>query len=187
MADCTCNRRGRRIDHNLAYRFRSKRACRLVAAFKFHPDIAHIQTAWDFILHKGIAVIFSFCIIDDIFIHGHSDSLRKSSLCLYSRQTWIHYRSTIYYCHIINQFQFSGFFVNLHFRHSNHKRRRWNRWAVCLTGIERLFIVAHHTVSDFRSRNGCTCFDIHNTLSVKIHIVHITSQVLCTFFAKFVF
>ncbi len=46
---------------------------RFITALEFHTDLSDIQTAWDLILHKGIAVIFSF-FVNDILIKRHSDS-----------------------------------------------------------------------------------------------------------------
>ena len=64
MADCTCNRRGRRIDHNLAYRFRSKRPVGFPggSCFFTHPILPTSRRLGILQLHKGIAVIFSFAL-----------------------------------------------------------------------------------------------------------------------------
>src|SRR5699024_11666829 len=70
-------------------------ACWLVAALKFHTDCSHIETARDLVLHKGVAVILSFCVIHYILEKRHADSLRDTALCLHTRQTRIHHGSKI--------------------------------------------------------------------------------------------
>ena len=51
---CICNSRRWGVDNDLTDGFCAKWAGWLVAAFKFYLDFSDIQTAWYFVLHKGV-------------------------------------------------------------------------------------------------------------------------------------
>ena len=84
-----CNSRRWGIDNDLTNGFCTKRARRLVAAFKFYLDFSDIQTAWYFVLHKGVFMDTSLVGISYILLHCHANSLCQTAFCLYSGQIFI--------------------------------------------------------------------------------------------------
>ena len=84
--DCVRNGGRGRIDDDLADGFRTKRARRLVALFKFHVERSHIQAGRDLILHKGGFDRLADGIVGHVFHQRMTDALYDTALRLESCQ-----------------------------------------------------------------------------------------------------
>ena len=134
-------------------------------------------------MHKGITVVLSFFAVNDILIKRHSDSLGDSPFSLHSCKIRINDRSAVYNSGIIDWFNNSRLFIDLHFCNTDHERRRRYRRRKGFCCGQRRVAAAHYFVSYFFSRYLFFCFQIDNFFSVKLHIIRTASEIFRPSFA----
>ena len=171
---CQCRRWC--VDNNLSDGFCAKRTGLFITALELNPEFAHIHTSWNLILHQGIVHHSSVVRILYILIQCHADTLSETAFYLNSCQIRVQRSTAVNYSHIIDQFQFTGFFINFHFCHSDHKRWRRNRRIMALRYLKCMVTCTHGMHTDFRCCHGFSCGNTAYTVSFKTGIVHVALQ-----------
>ena len=123
------------IDHDLADGLCAKGAGGFVAVFEFHFQLAHIQTGGDFVLHEGGLDRLAELVVGDIFHQGVANALDDTALGLDSCQIGIDGNTAVHNCHVVQDLNFTGEFIQLDLHHAHHVGRRRHGRSVGLGGL----------------------------------------------------
>ena len=80
------------VDDYLADALGAERTGRLIAAFEFHPELSHIESCRQLVLHERILDDTAGVIVRDVFIERHPYALDEAAFGLDPRKVGI-YRS----------------------------------------------------------------------------------------------
>ena len=133
MSGSVCHGRGnggeRRVDDDLADRFGTKRARRLVARLKGHANAADIQARGQLVAHKVPGAQAAAVVVLDDLVERVTDALGNAALGLDARERLVDHGAAVHSRRVIHHGHLAGSLVDLDLGNAGHKRRGRNGQA----------------------------------------------------------
>ena len=164
------------IDDHFANRLCAPGAGGLVTGHQLYPQLTHIQSGGNLVLHKGAFHGFAVCCVGHVLGQRHANTLHDAAFGLDDGQIGVDGRAAVHHGHIVDDLHMAGQLIQLDLHHAHHKGRRRNRGSVHGGAFRGDGAAQLALYGDLFQRHGSSISQIAHLLALEGQIGRITAQ-----------